>query len=103
MNGRFSNIINSNTPVLVDFYADWCQPCKHMAPILKEIKSELKETVRIIKVDVDRNPMIATQFQIRSIPTVMVFKNGEVQWTGVGLHPANEIKTVLRRHINAQS
>jgi thioredoxin 1 len=74
-----------------------------MAPILKEIKSELKETVRIIKVDVDRNPMIATQFQIRSIPTVMVFKNGEVQWTGVGLLPANEIKTVLRRHINGQS
>lgn len=103
MNGRFLNIINSDIPVLVDFYADWCQPCKHMAPILKEIKSELKETVRIIKVDVDKNPMIATQYQIRSIPTVMVFKNGEVQWTGVGLRPAHEIKTVLRQHINGQT
>ena len=99
MNGRFLNIINSDIPVLVDFYADWCQPCKHMAPILKEIKSELKETVRIIKVDVDKNPVIATRYKIRSIPTVIIFKNGEPQWTGVGLLNAKELNEIIRQHL----
>jgi thioredoxin 1 len=101
MNRRFLNIINSNKPVLVDFFADWCQPCKQMSPILKEVKSELKESVRIIKVNVDKNPGIATRYQIRSIPTIIVFKNGEPQWTGVGLPQANEIKTILLQHISA--
>jgi thioredoxin 1 len=100
MNGRFLNIINSNRPVLVDFFADWCQPCKQMSPILKEVKSELKESVRIIKVNVDKNPAIATRYQIRSIPTVIVFKKGEPIWKGIGLQPACDLKTVLRKHIN---
>jgi thioredoxin 1 len=101
MNERFLNIINSNTPVLVDFYADWCGPCKQMPPILKEVKSQLKDAVRIIKVNVDKNPVIATKYQIRSIPTVIIFKNGELQWKGVGVHPANELKTILQQHITA--
>lgn len=99
MNERFLNVINSNKPVLVDFFADWCEPCKQMSPILKEIKSELKDSIRIIKVNVDKNPMIATEYQIRSIPTVIVFKNGEMQWKGVGLRPAFELKNILRQHI----
>lgn len=103
MNGRFLNIINSEKPVLVDFYAEWCGPCKLMPSILKEVKSELKENVRIIKVDVDKNPVIATRYQIRSVPTIMVFKNGEPLWTGVGLQQANELKTVLNLHITRLS
>jgi len=103
MNGRFLSIINSDIPVLVDFFADWCQPCKQMAPILKDVKSELKENIRIIKVNVDKNPIIATRYKIRSIPTVMIFKNGEPLWTGVGLRPANELKTILRQHIKVES
>lgn len=103
MNGRFLNIINSEKPVLVDFYAEWCGPCKLMPSILKEVKSELKENVRIIKVDVDKNPVIATRYQIRSVPTIMVFKNGEPLWTGVGLPQANELKTVLNLHITRLS
>jgi thioredoxin 1 len=99
MNGRFTNIINSEIPVLVDFYADWCQPCKQMPPILKDVKSDLKEAVKIIKVNVDKNPFIATKYQIRSIPTVIIFKKGEPIWTGVGLHPANELKSILRKYI----
>jgi thioredoxin 1 len=99
MNERFLHIINSDKPVLVDFFADWCEPCKQMAPILKDVKSELKENVRILKVNVDKNPVIATKYQIRSIPTVIIFKNGEPQWKGVGVKPATELKSVLRQHI----
>lgn len=100
MNGRFLNIINSNKPVLVDFFADWCEPCKQMSPILKEVKLELKDNIKIIKVNVDKNPVIATKYQIRSIPTVIVFKNGEIQWKGVGIKPALELKSILLKHIS---
>lgn len=99
MNGRFINIINSEIPVLVDFYADWCGPCKQMPPILKDVKSDLKECIKIIKVNVDKNPFIATKYQIRSIPTIIIFKNGEPIWTGVGLHQANELKSIIRKYI----
>jgi len=97
---KFQSIINSTRPVLVDFYADWCGPCKQMPPILKQVKDELKEQVRIIKVDVDRNPQIATKYQIRSIPTIMLFKDGEVKWTGMGVRSANEIKKLVLKQIN---
>ena len=100
MSAKFNNIIGSKRPVLVDFYADWCGPCKQMPPILKEVKAELKESVRIIKVDVDKNPTIATKYQIRSIPTTIIFKDGEVKWKGSGVRPASELKSILRNHIN---
>lgn len=99
MLGKFKNIINSNKPVLVDFYADWCVPCKQMPAILKEVKNELKEQVRIIKVDVDRNPHIASKFQIRSIPTIMLFKNGEAKWTGLGVRTVSEIKSMVQSQL----
>jgi len=99
LNGRFINIINSDKPVLVDFYADWCGPCKQMPPILKDVKTELKDNVRIIKVNVDKNPVIASKYQIRSIPTVIIFKNGEPQWTGVGLQNARDLKAIIRQHL----
>ncbi|NQU53146.1 MAG: thioredoxin [Bacteroidetes bacterium] len=100
MSAKFQSIINSNKPVLVDFYADWCAPCKQVPSILKEVKESLKENVRIIKVDVDKNPVIATKYQIRSLPTVMVFKNGEAKWSGMGIRTADEIKKVVLRQIN---
>lgn len=100
MIGKFKNIINSNRPVLVDFYADWCVPCKQIPPILKEVKEEFREHLRIIKVDVDRNPNIATQYQIRSIPTVMLFKNGEAKWTGMGVRSAAEIKLMVQQEMD---
>jgi thioredoxin 1 len=99
MNGRFLNIIKSDKPVLVDFFADWCQPCKQMSPVLKEVKSELKESIRIIKVNVDKNPVIATRYQIRSIPTLVVFKNGQPCWTGSGLRNASELNKIIRQHL----
>lgn len=81
---------------MVDFYAEWCGPCKQVPPILKQVKDDLRDQVRIIKVDVDRNPQIASQFQIRSIPTLMLFKNGETKWTGMGVRSVSEIKTVVQ-------
>lgn len=100
MLGKFNNIINSSRPVLVDFYADWCGPCKQVPPILKQVKEELKDQVRIIKVDVDRNPQIATKYQIRSIPTLMLFKDGEARWTGLGVRSADEIKIIVQAQID---
>jgi len=100
MLGKFNNIINSSRPVLVDFYAEWCGPCKQMPAILKQVKEELKEHVRIIKVDVDRNPQIATKYQIRSIPTLMLFKDGEAKWTGLGVRPVDEIKLMVQAQID---
>ena len=102
MQAKFENIINSKRPVLVDFYADWCGPCKQMPPILKKVKEELKEGVRIIKVNVDKNPLIASKYKIRNIPTVMVFKKGQALWTGAGVRQANEIKEIVKQHINSQ-
>ncbi|MEN8115363.1 MAG: thioredoxin [Bacteroidota bacterium] len=99
MIGKFQKIVNSNRPVLVDFYADWCAPCKQIPPILKQLKEELKEQIRIIKVDVDKNQNIAAKYQIRSIPTIMLFKNGEPKWTGTGVHSASELKIIVQQHI----
>ena len=96
---NFDTIIQSEKPVLIDFFATWCGPCKMLGPILKEVKSELKDNVRIIKVDVDKNPMIATRYQIRSIPTLVVFKNGQPCWKGIGLQNAGELNEVIRQHL----
>ncbi len=99
MIGKFNSIINSSRPVLVDFYADWCMPCKQMPAILKEVKDELKDQVKIIKVDVDRNPNIASKYRIKSIPTVMLFRNGELKWTGMGVRPAYELKNIIEQYL----
>jgi thioredoxin len=92
---KFSQIINDNKPVLVDFYADWCQPCKVMAPELKQLKSEMGDSVKIIKVDVDRNPQLSAAYNIRSIPTLMLFKEGMVKWSGAGVIRAPQLKQVI--------
>jgi len=97
MSAKFNSIIKSKRPVLVEFYADWCVPCKQIAPVLKKVKESCKEGVRIVKVNVDNNPEIATKYQIRSLPTVMIFKAGESKWTGLGVHTVNEIQTVLKQ------
>ena len=85
MRDRFKNIIDSGKPVLVDFYADWCAPCKLMPSILKEVKGHFKDNIRILKVNVDRNPVIASKYQVQGIPALLIFKDGELRWKGVGV------------------
>lgn len=77
MKGNFSNIIQGDQPVIVDFFAEWCGPCKVQSPILKELASELGDKVKVIKIDVDKNPQIASQYSVQGVPTLMLFKNGK--------------------------
>jgi len=92
---KFSELINSETPVLVDFTAEWCGPCKMMKPVLDELKTRLGEKVRIIKIDVDKNPQIASRYQIQGVPTVMVFKQGAMKWRQSGVLSANDYAKVI--------
>jgi thioredoxin 1 len=98
MNPKFLQIINSSRPVLVDFYAEWCIPCKEVHPVLKKVKQEMGQ-VKIVKVDVDKNPYIASHYKINSLPTLMIFKKGKPLWTGKGVHSAEELKTVLKNQL----
>ena len=94
----FQEIINSKTPVLVDFSAEWCGPCKMLAPILKEVKDEMGDSAQIIKVDVDRNPEAAAHFQIQGVPTLILFKEGKQLWRQSGVVPKHGLVNLLKQH-----
>jgi len=91
----FNKLISDTKPVLVDFYADWCQPCKMVTPILKKVKQEMGEKVRIIKINVDNNQSISAKYNIRSIPTLMLFKNGQIVFNQAGVIPYEEIVKLI--------
>ena len=98
MKSNFSEIIKGDTPVLVDFYADWCGPCKTLAPILKDAKSSLGDKVKIVKIDVDKNQELSSQYQVRGVPTLILFKDGKQLWRQSGVVPKAEIMRIIESH-----
>uniref|UniRef100_UPI0040482321 thioredoxin n=2 Tax=Flavobacterium TaxID=237 RepID=UPI0040482321 len=91
MNAKFNEIINGNDLVLVDFYAEWCGPCKMMSPILQEVKINLKESVKIIKINVDQHEDLASHFMVRGVPTLMLFKTGKMLWRQSGVLSSKDL------------
>ena len=100
MSEKFSEIIKSDTPTLVDFFAEWCGPCKTMKPILEELKKEMGEQVKILKIDVDHNPQISQVFQIQSVPTLILFKSGNIVRRQSGVVMLPELKRVIETSSN---
>ena len=96
---KFSELINGDKPVLIDFSAEWCGPCKMMAPILKDVAKSMNGKVRILKIDVDRNPKVAAQYQIQGVPTLILFKNGQPVWRQSGVVPANQLTQILNQYL----
>jgi thioredoxin 1 len=98
MNTNFDSIINSEKPVLIDFFATWCGPCKTLAPILKHVKDNLGERITILKIDVDKNEQLASKYQVRGVPTMILFQNGKQLWRESGVLSQDEIiKTILQK------
>jgi thioredoxin 1 len=99
MKSKFSEIINDSKPVLVDFFATWCGPCKTLEPILSEVKSELGESIKIVKIDVDKNQPLAAEYQVRGVPTMILFKDGKQLWRQSGVVPKHELVQLLKSHV----
>jgi len=95
---NFDSIINDPRPVIVDFHALWCSPCKMQSPILKEVAAELGDSVRIIKIDVDANNQIASRYNVQSVPTIIVFKNGKQVWRQSGVVSKSQLKSIIMQN-----
>lgn len=94
----FNEIINQDKPVLVDFFATWCGPCKMMAPILEDVKKRVGEQASIIKIDVDNNPQAASAYQVRGVPTLILFKNGTPLWRQSGVVDAQQLEKLINKN-----
>ncbi|MEX0780228.1 MAG: thioredoxin [Balneolales bacterium] len=97
----FSQIIKGETPVLVDFYADWCAPCKLMPPVLSELKEKMGDSINIIKVDTDKNPAVAIKYQVRGVPTLILFKKGKILWQSPGVKQARQLETIINQKLES--
>lgn len=95
----FSEIIKSDKPVLVDFSAEWCGPCKMMKPILEELKTKMGDAITILKVDVDESPLVSNVYNIQGVPTLILFKNGNILWRQAGVMPAHHLEKVINQNI----
>lgn len=95
---KFNELINSKKPVLVDFFAEWCGPCKMMPPILKEVKSQLGDKATVLKIDIDKNPSVANAYKIQGVPTLIIFKEGKILWRQSGVRQANELISLVKQY-----
>ena len=99
MKGNFDTIIQDTRPVIVDFHALWCGPCKVQSPILSEIAAEFGDRLRVIKIDVDKNPMIASKYNIQGVPTVILFKNGQLVWRQSGVASKSQLHEIIMKYV----
>lgn len=93
----FKEIIQSEKPVLIDFHAEWCGPCKSLAPIIKQVKSDLGDRVKVIKIDIDKNQLLASKLNVKGVPTLMIYQSGELKWRESGVIPAHLLKQQLEQ------
>ncbi|GGZ63562.1 thioredoxin [Mesonia mobilis] len=98
MKSSFQDIITQDVPVLVDFYADWCGPCKMLAPILQQVKAELGDDLKIVKIDVDKNQSLAAKYQVRGVPTMILFKQGNQVWRESGVLQAQDLVAIIKNN-----
>lgn len=97
MTDKFNEIIAGDKPVLIDFFATWCGPCKMMHPVLEEVASKVGDKAKIVKIDIDKNQRLAAQYQVRSVPTLMIFKDGELKWRDAGARSADDLIHTLEQ------
>ena len=98
MSQKFQELINSERPVLIDFFATWCQPCKVQSSVLTSVKENVGEKARIVKIDVDQFPAIAAEYGVRGVPTLAIFKNGQLLWKQSGVHDVNTLTNLMNQH-----
>jgi len=99
MKGNFNKLINGEKPILIDFHATWCGPCKMLAPIIKEVAQEVSGKVRVIKIDIDKNQALAQRYQVRGVPTLALFKDGEIIWRESGVKTKHQIVTSIEESL----
>jgi len=97
MAGTFEELIASETPILIDFFAEWCGPCKTLSPTLQQLAQEAGDDLKIVKIDVDRNPKLATKYKISGVPTLMLFKKSELKWRQSGVLSLPQLKSVVEK------
>lgn len=95
---QFSEIINSDTPTLVDFFADWCGPCKMMKPILDELKNNIGDKATILKIDVEKNQKLASSYKVQGVPTLILFRNGQIKWRQSGVVTAKNLALIINQN-----